>query len=169
MKKIEPQEEFVPKEWDVFHYDMNRTTIMIEREKELGLITTQDLADLRYRVLRIQEILMAWPKKFQDLNIYQVQTLEKIKEDEFIAFRTAVRWWKFNIHHEALYPLLSKVLLEKKIPGAQEMERQGYWKRLVDPVKLDNLILTDDEKAGEIISGLQDLKEKEEKYDLPNL
>ena len=169
MKKEEPKEEFVPKEWDVFHYDMNRTTVMIEKPKDLSLVTSQDLANLRYRTMKIQDILMVWPKKLQDLNIYQIRDLEIIKEEEFTAFRTAVRWWKFNIHHDDLYPTLSKVLNERVIPGRAEIDRQGHWKKLVDPVKLDNLILADDVKAGEIIIGLQDLREKEEAYELHNL
>jgi hypothetical protein len=168
-KEEQEQEQLVPKEWDVFYYDMNRTTVMVEKPKDLSLVTSQDLANLQYRTMKIQDILLAWPKKLQDLNIYQIRDLEIIKEEEFIAFRTAVRWWKFNIHHDALYPTLSKILNERVIPGRVEIDMQGHWKKLVDPVKLDSLILADDIKAGEIIMGLQDLKEKEERYELHNI
>lgn len=169
MKKIEPQEEFVPKEWDVFYYDQNRTTIMIEKPKDLGLVTSQDLADLKYREKRISEIILAWPRKVQDLNRGQIETLKRISESEFQSFRLAVRFWLWNCLHDVLYPNLSEVLKTRKIPGQAEMSRQKYWKKIVDPSKLDVIILNDVDRANEILDTLNLLKSQEETYDLPNL
>lgn len=170
MKKQEQeQEQFVPKEWDVFYYDMNRTTVMVETPKNLSLVTSQDLADLQYRNTRIAEIQLAWPKGKQDLTRAQVETCRSMSESEFVAFRLAVRFWLWNCFHGVLYPNLSEVLRTMKIPGQEEMSRQRYWKKIVDPSKLDTIILNNGDRADEILHSLNLLKSQEKTYELHNL
>ena len=169
MKRQQQEEEFLPKELEVFYYDMNRTSVTVEKPKYLGLITAQSLADLDYIMQKVNEILMTWPQKLQDLNKYQIKELQVIKQNEFDSFRNAVRWWTLNIHHPKLFPTLSEVLRSGIIPSEEIISQQNFWTRLIDPQKIDKLILENEEKSIEIIEHLQKLKEKEESYELRNI
>lgn len=147
--------EQIKKDYTIYTFEDGKVSVRVENPDTISLITSETLARMKFRRMKLDELLTAWVNK-EDLNrLHNIRTqIDSLSEEEFKQLWDQARYWTLNVYHSELTPTFEEFFRSRILPSEEIVGRQNFWKRLIVPAKMNSA-------SPEQIEKLQKLRDRE--------
>jgi len=148
-------EEQTKKDYVIYTFEDGKVSVAVENPDTISLVTSETLARMKFRRMKLDELLSAWVNKEGVNKLHQTRTqIDTLSEDEFKMLWDQARHWTLNIYHSELTPTFEQFFRDRMLPSKETVSRQFFWNRLIHP---DNFRKANPEQ----IEKLQKLRDQE--------
>ena len=125
---------------ETYTFENGKVSVTVETPDTISLVTSETLARMKYRRMKLDELLSAWVNKEGLDKLHHIKTqIDSLSEDEFKQLWDQVRYWTLNIYHSELTPTFEQFFRDRILPSEEIVSKQFFWKRLISPAKMNTV------------------------------